>query len=540
MSFPGEAAHEHSSFGPAAKEPVPDRKGDSRKESERTVPPERHVVTSRVIRNLAAGALGRVAIAAISLITIPFTIRIFGAERYGIVGLASTFLALSSVLDLGVAPTMNRELARLSGLAGSAQTVRDLLRTFETIVWTVAAVIAGAAFLAAPFLISWFNDTHIATEHVRNSLILLGCSVAVQFPVSLYSGGLIGLQEQVWLNAVNVVAVGARSVGGILIIWLVSPTMEAYLLWQIFIPACQTLVLGALLRRHLPAAPKPPRFRLDLIKNLWTMAVGMSGTSILMVMTAQGDKVILSHILPLEQFGYYMIAWSIAARLGLLTDPVVDSIYPHMTEIASRNSAGLGQAYRTGVQMMAMVALPITLTIALFAGDVSAVWTIGAPYADQVAILLTPLILGVAFVQLMDIPMALQWASGRSRPIFLAKLLGMVLLVPGVGIVSAYYGVAAGAWVWPLVNGLLLVGTLPFIHGIIFQAEQWWWWRDVLMAGMAVLAALLLGWLLGPMELGIIERLFRLGLVGLLATIAGVASVPAGRATIMRLARRQI
>lgn len=495
-----------------------------------------HVAPARVLRNILAGALGRIGIVAISLACIPFTIRILGAEQYGIVSLTATLMGLASILDLGIAPTMNRELARLAAIPGEGQTMRDLVRTFECFVWSVAAAIAGFSILGAPYFVSWFHDVNLPAEDVRNALVLLGLSVAVQFPVCLYSGGLIGLQEQVSLQAVSVASWGVRSLGAVLTIAFLSPTMEAYLLWNVLVPACQTLALAILLRRHIPRPERRPRFRFDLVKNLWTLAVGISGTSILMVVTTQADKVFLSHILPLEQFGYYMVAWSIAGRLAILTDPIVDSVYPHLTEIAGLGRpAALQTAYRSGVQMMVMAAVPVTLTLMLFAGDVGTIWTVGAPYAGQVATLLVPLVLGGTFVVLMDLPLMLQWAAGISRPLFVAKLAGMLLLVPGVTVASSLYGIAVGVWVWPLVNGGLLILALPIVHRMIFGAEQWWWWRDVGRTALASGLPLLLWGAFDPGGGSFADRFLRLAIVGTLSVGAGMASVPAGRALLQRV-----
>jgi hypothetical protein len=47
------------------------------------------------------------------------------------------------------------------------------------------------------------------------------------------SWGLMGLQRQVLLNAINMVANTLRGIGAVLLLWLVSLTIQAYFLWQI-------------------------------------------------------------------------------------------------------------------------------------------------------------------------------------------------------------------------------------------------------------------------------------------------------------------
>ena len=44
----------------------------------------------------------------------PFYIKLLGIEAYGLVGFYVTLLAALQVLDLGISPTINREMARHS------------------------------------------------------------------------------------------------------------------------------------------------------------------------------------------------------------------------------------------------------------------------------------------------------------------------------------------------------------------------------------------------------------------------------------------
>jgi O-antigen/teichoic acid export membrane protein len=490
---------------------------------------------SRVLRNLFAGAVGRMLVAIIGVICVPLTVRMLGVERYGIISMSATFLSLSSLLDLGIAPSLNRELARLAALEGQAQRMRDLVRTLEVVAWAISAGIATLAVTASSYVEGWFRTTEVPVDDIRSAVALMGLAVAAQWPVSLYSGGLNGLQEQVTMNTVNVCAMALRSFGAVLVIWLVSCSMQAYLAWQIAIVIGQTAMLAFFLRRRLPAAG-PPRIRFGLLREVAGLALGMSGTTALMVLTSQSDKLLLSRILPLESFGWYMIAWAIAFRLGMLTDPVIDSVYPHLTAVFSRGGAdAVREPYRHGMQLMALATLPIALTVAICADDISYFWTIGAPYADRVATLMAPLTLGVAFVSLIDVPMVLQWSAGRARPVFLAKLAGFFLLVPGVALGSLFLGVEVGVWAWPAANATVLVATLPVVHRTVFGRGQKWWWPEVLGAALVIAASLVL-WRLVTFDLtSPALRFVRLGGASALAAAVGVVSVPAGRTIALRL-----
>ena len=107
----------------------------------------------------------------------------------------------------------------------------------------------------------------------------------------------MGLQKQVLLNAINVGISTLRGAGAVLILWLVSPTIQAFFLWQIVISIINTFFLVLFLWRRLPLGDNKAVFQKQLLKSIWRFTAGMSGISILAVILTQMDKVILSKML---------------------------------------------------------------------------------------------------------------------------------------------------------------------------------------------------------------------------------------------------
>ena len=61
----------------------------------------------------------------------------------------------------------------------------------------------------------------------------------------------MGLQRQVLLNAISIATNTLRGIGAVLILWLVSPTIQAYFLWQIIVNIINTFLLAMFLKRRL-------------------------------------------------------------------------------------------------------------------------------------------------------------------------------------------------------------------------------------------------------------------------------------------------
>src|ERR1700691_5372337 len=83
--------------------------------------------------NLSANLISKFLGAIISLACVPIYIHVLGVAGYGVIGIWITLDTLAKLLDLGLSPTMTRELAATERPAEGAQYVRDLVRTVEVV-----------------------------------------------------------------------------------------------------------------------------------------------------------------------------------------------------------------------------------------------------------------------------------------------------------------------------------------------------------------------------------------------------------------------
>ena len=157
-----------------------------------------------VRRNAVANYVGSFCQAILGFLFVPLYIKYLGIESYGLIGFSVSLSAILRLADLGLSSTLSREFARCSALADSAQQMRSLLKTLQTIYWAisflVALLIVAAASLIARY---WINLGSLDVTVVQNAVILMGLTAALQGPMSLYIGGVFGLQRHVLGNVIN-------------------------------------------------------------------------------------------------------------------------------------------------------------------------------------------------------------------------------------------------------------------------------------------------------------------------------------------------
>jgi O-antigen/teichoic acid export membrane protein len=322
-----------------------------------------------------------------------------------------------------------------------------------------------------------------------------------------------------------------RSAGAVLVLWLCSPTIQAFFLWQIITSIVNNFLLAFFLWRGLPITEEKAIFQKQLLKGIWRFAAGMSGISILAIILTQLDKVILSKMLPLEMFGYYMLASMIAMSLVRLFTPVFFSIYPKFTQLVILNDQdGLKEFYHKSCQFMSVLVLPIAIVIALFSYEIILIWTQNPVTAEKTHLLVSILICGTAINGLMNPPYALQLAFGWTRLSVLKNIIAVIILVPLIIYITKYYGAIGAASVWLVLNMGYVIFEIPIMHRRLLCKEKWrWYQQDVCLPLLPIIAIVGLGRLFINRTMPQFIMLSYIALVLILTLLATMVVTPATR-----------
>ena len=323
---------------------------------------------SRLAKNLGGMFLSRAWSALLLLALVPVYIRFLGVEAYGVVGAFVTLQAFISLLDLGFGPTLTREFARLAGNPDNAQEMRDLLRSLEVIYFASTLLIAFVVWQLAPLIAGhWLRLGKLSPAEVGRGIAIAGVALAAQWPKNLYSAGLEGLQRQLTLSWAVILTATLRAIMVILALQFIAPTLVVFFLAQGCANALQTAILAVALWRRVPHASAGARFRPSLLRSVMRFATGMTGISLTTVALTQLDKAVLSKTLPLEEFGYYVVAGTLASGLYVAVGPVFAVVFPRFSELVSQHKAeATGRFYDLSSQLMSVVQLPRTPVIARF------------------------------------------------------------------------------------------------------------------------------------------------------------------------------
>jgi len=442
-------------------------------------------------RNLLAGLANSVWSVLIVLAAVPFYLKYLGVEAYGLIGFFITIQAVMSLLDMGMSPTINREVARCLA-SGDIKEAGKLLHTLAVVYWCLAVVIALLILVLAPLIAEyWLQPKQLSSQTISHAVMLMGLVVACRWPIGLYHGALIGAQRLTVSSGINMIMVTIGSLGAVSVLAFVSPTIEAFFIWQ----ACIGLVYAITIRIaawRIIGKPQQNKFDIDKLKSVWRFTAGMSGIALTALVFMQLDKIMLSNMLGLEEFGHYMLATIVVSGLYVLVSPVFNVIYPRMTVLVTvGNTEKLIDLYRLGTRMFASVIFPVAMVLAIFAKDLVFVWTGNMGIASSVAPIISLLAIGSALHCVMYFPYAMQLAHGITRLPLTINAILLLFWVPLIIFFTLTHGALGGAMAWLVLHVFyVLLGIWMTHRSLLKGIGAKWLFQDV---GIPLMLSIMVG-----------------------------------------------
>ncbi len=438
---------------------------------------------SQVARNVAANYVGRACSIVSSIVFIPLYVRMMGLEASGLVGFGVIMLTVVQLMDMGLSTTLNREMARISSDSHDLGQAKHLVRTLEIVYWPIALLILITIPLLAPWIArSWIKTQMLPAASVQHAIMLMGVSLAIQWPYTLYEGGLIGLQKQVLVNSITASVAVLRTLGSLLVLWLVGRTVEVYFGWQIVISAASTLAVALCLWRSLPRTVSRPTFDKQILRSVSRFATGVMAFTITTAIISYADKIILSRMAPLAIFGCYTTALQISGMLVSGAGPMYTALFPKFVQLAGGNrESELSELYHRGCQMVSVLVIPCAVVLALFAADLTGVletWTGRPLHIGHTDLLLMLISVGVAASALMYLPYALQLSAGWTNLATVQNVVTIAIQIPLTIWLCTRWGAVGAASAWMVVNCSYLFILVPLMHRRLLPGEARRWYIE--------------------------------------------------------------
>jgi O-antigen/teichoic acid export membrane protein len=419
-----------------------------------------------MLRNIIANFIGRFWSVLSNYLFIPLYIRFLGIESYSIISFSLVLLGIMSLLDAGMTATLSREFANKS------LETKDKLKTLATLEIIYSGI---AIFLVFAFLL---GANTIATQFIKvntiniNELILsikiLGLGIAFQMLANFYMGGLIGLEYQVKANVYQILWGILRNGLVVLIIWY-FPSILYFFSWQVFITFIYALILRQSLIKILLSTDPSVFYRFNFDKNVLEktrrFAGGMLLISVVAAINTQLDKLAISNLLPIEELGYYTLAFALAQGLLVLVNPIATSTLPRFTALFSESKRQeASELFFNLFAIACIIVFSLAAVLIFYSHLIIYIWTGNQDLANNSYSYVPYLVIGTGLLAILVIPFNIAIANGYTKLNNIIGIVSVFFTIPIYWLAVTNYGSKGAAISWMTLQILITPIYIYYIN----------------------------------------------------------------------------
>ena len=389
-----------------------------------------------------------------------------------------------TLLDLGLTPAMSRQAAHYSGGGIDGQTLRQLFRVLNFLFWSLSSVLCIVVLLGADYISkNWLNVEKLPIHQVKHSIMLMGFIIGFRWVSGLYRGIISGFEKFVWLNTVSIVVSTFRFVCVIPLFIYVGSTPSVFFTFQLIVAISEAIVLG-----YKSNSLTPSRTPND--SSIWqwasfkdtlkfSLTIALTGGSWILV--TQTDKLILSRVLSLTDYGYFTLAVSVANGINLINGPISKALMPRFTHLdAEKRDEDFVHLYRQSTQVVASIVVSASVVFYYFSDLFFLAWTGDDQLVRNVVPIAKLYALGNGCLSLSGFTYYLQYAKGDLKLHLVGTILFLIILLPSLVWSTLKWGAIGPAYAWLISQALSLILWVPVVHRRFFVGlHSKWFFFDI-------------------------------------------------------------
>lgn len=401
-----------------------------------------------MFKNIIANYVGKIWGIISVFVFVPFYINLLGLESYGVINFYTVILTIMYFADGGLSATLNREIARTT----DKKYIGNMLFTIEKVYLAICLFIIIIIFSCSGFIAAnWLNSDTIAPEDLKLYISLMGISVAFQLFTTLQSSGLMGLEKQVLSNGIQVSSSIIRS-AFVLIPLYFYPTLLTFFIWQV----SMNIIFFFITRYNLWKFIKTNmsyKFDKQVLKTVGKFAGGMMLMAIISSLNTQIDKLVISKILSLKEFGYYSLAGILSQVPVLIITPIAVAILPRMVKYSTNTEKDkLIKLFHVNTFVLSVLATSGAMVLFLFTKDFIFIWTHDNLIAKTIENVTKVLLIGGVFLSFQYMPYHLAIANGHTKTNVRLGIVAIICIIPSLIFCVKQFGLIGATYTWLIMN----------------------------------------------------------------------------------------
>ncbi|MBK9174074.1 MAG: flippase [Blastocatellia bacterium] len=411
------------------------------------MPPSTAGMTTKVVKGSLWTLAGQVAPLGVSLVTTPFTIRLLGAEGYGVlilVGLIPTYLGFA---DFGMSMASTK-FGSEAYAEGDEEKEGRIVRTAALIALMTSVPVAALLIFFAGQIIGLFNVPPELSSDAVLALRLASITFVINFLCGIFNTPQLArlrMDLNTFINA------SSRILG------LLATPLVLYLGYGI-VGAVTVLLLASLLNLagHLAVAATllPGLVRISIewsaLFRVFRFGVGLTGAGIAFLLLSNLDKGVLPAMVSVEQLAYYSVAFTIAGLMTMFSQAMTQSLLPAFSQLSGPHNLAHGRdLFSRALRLNLIVLLPALASLAVIAEPFISFWA-GKDFGKESIEPFFILLIGVLFNLPSYLPMCAIISTGRTGLLAKVYLIELIPYVAALVLFTGAWGAKGTAVAWSI------------------------------------------------------------------------------------------
>jgi len=335
-----------------------------------------------------------------ALVSVPYTISVFGKELFSIYALAVAYIVGLNYLHMGVATNVNRDLAATEETNKVAQ---------AEIFWTGLLAMGAISLVIMLIFLLPINEYvgHLTAEFSDKSTDIeqFFRLVVYQSPIVMlliYLRAVLESRVRFSITASNRALLNTALLGTPVFATALDFSFQAIpILFLIFhlISTCY-LIFNCWNYFKLPF----PIFRLNKFISMLKTGGSLTFMSLAVLVFLYFDRYVLSSQGDLEEVAYFLAPFDVLARISFIYGSIGAVFFPVFSKLYSRgDDLQFMKMYDVSYWLIFSILGFISYIVISFSGDLLGLW-LGADFRDKSASIMNILVIGILFTGLSTIP----------------------------------------------------------------------------------------------------------------------------------------
>ena len=389
----------------------------------------------------------------VTLLCTPLYIKYLGAESYGLVGFFIILQNWLNLLDMGLSATLCRQVSFARGQSNGFERFKHLLRSFEVIFVSISVLIICIIYFQSDWIaFKWIKAILLNPTSIAYCITIMGLIIGLRFFSTLYRGGIIGFEDQIWLNKTVVIITTLKYFGAILVLAFISNDIVLFFEYQLAIALLEAFILSRRFYFNLPPVAKNKKlFKIDwnLFHEVLPFSMSITYTTALQLAISQFDKLLLSGLLSLNIFGFFSVITIISSGVISLSIPIFTAFQPRITMLTAKKGIDeMISLYTDMTQIVTWIVFSTAMLILIFPQEILFLLTGDDETYKWGGEILQWYVLGSSLYVIGSCQYYLQNAFGKLKLYVIGMTISFLIQCPLIYLITTKYGAIGAAQLW--------------------------------------------------------------------------------------------